>query len=494
MIFSRMYIQNCLDCIRKYTPDMKRTLADLNSMDAIQSIAMMWEVVIEAELSKLGSIELEKCFKEGYGVDKTPDVLFSNDEIEFLADIKCVSDQDKHDNNRVGELNELIYKHLLELGFVDFSIYINVKNEVKSNRNGQQIELKIPKNIQEVFYKSMRNQLNKNQLKYEFEDLGCYEGLCVELEIKFNEQFSLSHYASYTVSESERATTLYNTLIKNYKQISFFDGYKGFILCDGDYALFKQRNYNDRRQYATFKSTCEKYLREKDKIDFIVGIWISTKNYHNNIIYEINYDFICLKRNDKLDKLNSLFINVVRNFSEILQTPGNAKNRILANDKYGSGSIGCKVNSSHTEKIYSFSMREIQDVLAGQRDLNSNGKYNLFSDINENEIEAIGVNPEIYKEDYYFEIKCSEKNQKLISSFTDYDCCILINDFIDLMVGRVDFNYFEINFLALNGLEENVFRSKYQTGYLIKKAGLIQENKIGFKFDKNKSPFISEFI
>jgi len=77
-------------------------------------------------------------------------------------------------------------------------------------------------------------------------------------------------------------------------QISFFDGLKGFIVCDGDYELFKQINYSNRRQYATYKSTCKKYLYEKNKINFITGIWISTKNINGDVINKINFEVVSL--------------------------------------------------------------------------------------------------------------------------------------------------------------------------------------------------------
>jgi len=178
----------------------------------------------------------------------------------------------------------------------------------------------------------------------------------------------------------------------------------------------------------------------------------------------------------------------------VVQTPINAKNRILSNNKYGSGSIGFKGSSNKNEATYGFRLREIQMVLAGLRVINASEKHNLFPYIDEDKIEYLRVSQEIYKEDYYFEIKCSESNKKILEEFTSYDCYVLINDLIGLLAGRMEFNFFELNLITENDLEDNIFRLKYEDGYLIKEAGLIAGDRIGFTFDKNKSPLISEFF
>lgn len=495
MIFSRLYIQECLNQIRELSSDMKHTLRQLNSNDGNNVIAAMWEVVVSAELLKLGKIELEKCFKGEYQVDKKPDILFSNNEIEFLADIKCVSDQDKHKNNPVNELRKLMDNRLLELGFSNFSYHIEIKDTVKSNRYGPQIELKIPKNIEFLFHKSIKSQLNKDQLKYKFRNLENYDGLCFELEIKFNAQFSSSHHTNYTVSKDERATTLYTKLEKNKKQIDFFGGYKGFIICDADYALFQHKNYSDRERYATFKSTCVKYLREKDKIDFIIGIWISTnKNNYSDVAYKVNYEVICLHNDEVKEKLNIIFSNVVKSFPEVIRTPLNSK-KLISFNKYGNGSIGCKESLDHEGTIYGFSTREIQAILAGERSLNGQKKYNFFPNIAVEKLVRIWIDQEAYKEDYCFNLKCADKHINVTDEMIkDYDVFVPVRNFLDLMAGRVQFNFFEKEFLIGNTLEFNVFKENYDNGFLIKNAVLIGHDKIGFKFDNIKSPLISDFV
>ena len=110
----------------------------------------------------------------------------------------------------------------------------------------------------------------------------------------------------------------------------------------------------------------------------------------------------------KKNRLNTLFLRLIQNLPGVVQTPINAKNRILSNNKYGSGSIGFKGSTNKNEASYGFSLREIQMVLAGRRVINASEKHNLFPYIDEDKIEYLRVSQEIYKEDYYFEIKCSE--------------------------------------------------------------------------------------
>ncbi|WP_173910136.1 hypothetical protein [Acinetobacter sp. Marseille-Q1618] len=240
MIFSRLYIQECIDLIRDKNSNIKQLLQMLNSNDK-QALDAMWEIVISAELSKLGNIELEKDYS-GNGTGFKPDILFTNHKFDFLADIKCISDHNKHDNNRIGELQLLIYKYFSNLGLTNFSCHLDIEDICTENRNGKSIDLKLPKDILGCFHEKIKNKLKLDQLYYDFKDLGDYKGLCFSLRVSLNDKFSTAHHSSYTVSEDDRNTTLYNTLNKHYKQISFYDGFKGFIVCDGDYQLFRQKN------------------------------------------------------------------------------------------------------------------------------------------------------------------------------------------------------------------------------------------------------------
>lgn len=74
MIFSRIYIQDCINLIRDKSRNIQQLLIMLNLKDK-QALEAMWEVVISAELSKLGSIELEKDFSD-YDTNSTPDIFF----------------------------------------------------------------------------------------------------------------------------------------------------------------------------------------------------------------------------------------------------------------------------------------------------------------------------------------------------------------------------------------------------------------------------------
>lgn len=325
MIFSRLYIQECIDLIRHKTSDLKHLLIRLNnSKKPEEALGAMWEVVISAELFKLGNVEFEKDF----GVNVKPDIFFNSDKLDFLADIKCISDQNKHENNRVGELQFLIYKHFCNLGLNTFSCHVKVQDTIAENRNGKSVDLKLPKDISGYFHNYVKNELKLDQLNYDFKDLGDYKGLCFSLEVRLNDQYSTAHHASYTVSEDDKNTTLYKTLDKQYKQVEFYTGFKGFIVCDGDYALFKQKNYSGRKQYATFESVCNHYLKYKSKIGFIVGIWIENKKSIYERGYDIKYQIYCF---DDLRKqeLEQIFKKVVENFPEVVRTPANAKSLFL---------------------------------------------------------------------------------------------------------------------------------------------------------------------
>lgn len=492
MIFSRIYIQDCINLIRDKSRNIKQLLIMLNLKDK-QALEAMWEVVISAELSKLGSIELEKDFSD-YDTNSTPDIFFTNNNLTFLADIKCISDYSKHDENRVGELQSLIYKHFLKLGLSGFSVHIDIENIVIENKKGKSIDLKLPKNISTYFNTHIKNKLRRDQFYYEFEDLGDYKGLCFSMEIKLNNQFSSAHHASYTVSECDRKTTLYNTLNGSYEQIKFYDGFKGFIVCDGDYSLFKQKNYSGRRQYSTFESVCNVYLNQKSKVGFIIGIWVENKKGIYERGFDVRYKIYSLNAL-RQQELEELFGKIVENLPEVIRTPINAKNLQSSKNKYGTGSIGFQGQCNKTEITYCFSLREIQSILAGYKRFTVNEKHNMFPYISSGKLVCIWVTQEAYKEDYCFNIKCFEKPIiQVEKNIDDYDVLISVQSFFELMRGEVEYEYFEEKFTIENKQKINLFKQKYDNGYLIKNAGLIDLNNIGFKFDTTKSPLISDFV
>lgn len=491
MVFSRLYIQKCIDLIRDKNRNLKQLLIMLNSKDK-QALDAMWEIVIAAELSKLGNVDLEKDFSE-YGTNSKPDILFTNNNLDFLADVKCVSDHNKHDNNRVGELQLLIYQHFLSLGLSKFSCHIDVEDTFTENRNGESIDLKLPKDISGYFHNHVKNQLKLDQFYYNFKDLEGYQGLCFSLSVSLNDRFSTASHASYTVSEDDRNTTLYNTLNKYYKQISFYDGFKGFIVCDGDYQLFRQKNYGSR-QYATFDSICNVYLRQKVKVGFIVGIWIENKigicERGNDVKYRV-----CCSNIIKRQKLEKIFGGVVGNLPQAIRSSINAKSLLLSKNKYGTGSINFKVQANENEAIYGFSLRIMQCILAGYKCSLISEENNIFLHSLSENVSQIWVDQEEYKEDYYFNMKCFKKPIiKIEKIIDDYDVLISVRSFLELIRGDAEYQYFEEKFMIKNEQKINLFKQKYENGYLIKNVGLIDPNNIGFKFDIAKSPLISDFV
>ena len=119
----------------------------------------------------------------------------------------------------------------------------------------------------------------------------------------------------------------------------------------------------------------------------------------------------------------------------------------------------------------------------------------MFPYISSGKLVCIWVTQEAYKEDYCFNIKYFEKPIiQVEKNIDDYDVLISVQSFFELMRGEVEYEYFEEKFTIENKQKINLFKQKYDNGYLIKNAGLIDLNNIGFKFDTTKSPLISDFV
>jgi hypothetical protein len=138
-IFSRRTLQRLINENAEFLSgrQIKDHVNKLNNKD----INVEWEIVLLNVFSKLGKVEHEKQFN-----GKKPDLHFvsTNGKVEFLADIKTVSDSGIEIKNPFDQLNERLQQEVLKYDIKGaWGIYIGGDQE-EARRHGRMVQMKLP--------------------------------------------------------------------------------------------------------------------------------------------------------------------------------------------------------------------------------------------------------------------------------------------------------------------------------------------------------------
>src|ERR1041384_772074 len=151
-IFSRRTIQRLINENASFLTrkQIKNHVDKLNNGD----LGAEWEVVLLNVFSKLGRVEHEKNFN-----GKKPDINFISKDrsLEFLADIKTVSDEGIELKNSQKQLDERLHEEIKEKNIKGTWSCAIGGNYEEARKNGSMVQLKLPalaRFNQEIFNES----------------------------------------------------------------------------------------------------------------------------------------------------------------------------------------------------------------------------------------------------------------------------------------------------------------------------------------------------
>jgi hypothetical protein len=207
--------------------------------DLVHALAAEWEVIVLAALSRCGSLKHQKDL----GGPSRLDVLFQRGEpdgLEFVADIRVVSDADAHRKNPSAEFCEAIRLFLQRLGHSSAGLDLRIENVHDGEYEDRKIRLTLPpKDELDAFVKRELGQFLANVAREPAKDASVSydrEGIKFTLGYNSNERrFGSVRHLSYTAPQSLHRNPLANSLAKKGKQLgrSGYSGAKGTIICDG---------------------------------------------------------------------------------------------------------------------------------------------------------------------------------------------------------------------------------------------------------------------
>lgn len=369
-IFNRRDIQAALDQI---APSLTRQqlvhLVKRLNGNPSQTISAEWEAIIISALSKCGHISHELS----HGGSTRPDILFrdENSSLEFLTEIRALSDKNIHEENPYHDFFEAIKQYLKKLGHNSSGLYINVGHNEEGEYKNRKLKLALPKKSEiEVFVATklgeflsgiVQDPLKSSVFRYDTKEIR------FSISYSGNEKkFNGGSYVSYTVPYSIR-NPLLNALIEKGNQLvkSRYKGIKGIIVCDGGCDSLNERS--EFNGAYSCQKIVESYLKSHSYISWVLvlrideeaglfltqaKIKISARMYWNSPIDSRAYE-------ETLDLINRML-----NCTAIPRdTPKNAINWLKNNKNIGRSLYGGYSMSGNKIKI---STRALTELLAGQ--------------------------------------------------------------------------------------------------------------------------------
>jgi hypothetical protein len=295
MIFSRHAIQQMLDENAAWiTPEQSQEHAKtLNDPRRERdTLATVWEIAVLNGLSQFVNISHEP--ETG---SKKPDIVYQACREQVVADIKTISDKDRHKNNPVERLNDEFLQRILpsirsgQKG--GFYLSVGERFQRRSVRENPPPQLHLPHVSQfkhaiftsefDEFLAAVKRAPNQSR-SYRIKTAEC------NLEFGFNPNSSgwTRNNVLYTQATILRKNTLWNGLEEKRKKFAAakLPGHRGIIVCDGDCrTLHTQGNWD---QYGA-DDIIREFLRNHKSIEFVLVLAPMHKGFPRDLSPENHY-------------------------------------------------------------------------------------------------------------------------------------------------------------------------------------------------------------
>lgn len=231
-IFARRVLQRLLDSTDDLLTTAQRDdrLAKLNAANET-SLHTEWEVIFLYVLSRMGTVQHEMEFE---GSSK-PDVFFRNNEIEFIAEIRTVSDRGYDDANPIEIFQQEFWRRLRRANLLAGGFHCQIEGKEHSGK----VLLSLPRDGRwndlfdvefSTFLEGIRQNPDESARLRKRSDV---------FDVAFSytpgqNTFGVGH-PSYRYSKRDRHNPVFNALEVKRKHLKGvgYEGLRGIILCDG---------------------------------------------------------------------------------------------------------------------------------------------------------------------------------------------------------------------------------------------------------------------
>jgi hypothetical protein len=261
-VFSRRVLQRLLDDTAEHVTKSQhaRWLSLLNAADE-RSLDTEWEVVLLAALARLGEVTHEPPLQ-----GKRPDLLFRDENVEFVADIATVSDRGYEEANRRVTFERELWSRVRAAGLSPAGFSYRIEGEEREGK----MRLLLPANDRwdDLFDQNFKNLLAWVRIAPAQPVALRREGPGFDVSFWYSPQRDSigSGYPSYRYSRVLTKTPIYNALKRKKEQLKAcqYPGLLGIVLCDGDCEAMRSP-----------ERIVDKFFRDSRSVDFVVIITLS---------------------------------------------------------------------------------------------------------------------------------------------------------------------------------------------------------------------------
>lgn len=372
MIFARRALQRRLDELREtFDASTVDDFATRLNRPGKDRLAAMWEVVVLSSLAKLGSLDHELALESG----KRPDIKFSSPEIEFTADVTCISDSGLDEQNPFNELMRLLSEAQTTLGLPSGGLDLRVHAKELKSRRGERRVLRLPtKNklpdfVRNEIVPSLRSQIAEGATRLSVLVDNDDVGLQVTIDTA-GSGFRTGGYSPYSFPTIKDQNPLFNALKQKVAQIRAAEGLKGIIVVDGDCAALSSDQLGSNA--FTPRQIADDFLRQYSSIDFV--LMIAAREVLSSVVPPSSvtslYPILATRENDQTRRqLAAVFENMLANLPKPVNSAANGALR-ASEPGYDFGFHGGYRMSSNRITV---SARELMEVLAGLRTFDHQG-------------------------------------------------------------------------------------------------------------------------
>lgn len=372
-IFSRRDVQKALNSLADVLTetDLLRFADSLNQNTA-KRISTEWETVIMAALSAEGTLRHEQPF----GGTSRPDIFFAKAGIEFVADIRTVSDANIEDENPVEFFRAEILRVARRLKLSGAGLFLEVGRKEIGPYGDRKQKLLLPskgnipdfiRNRISPFLKEIAANAKVNR-QWTCEE----EGMCFTLRYTANQPFSGGSWISYDVPYSADHNPLFKALKAKADQLrkSGYSGLRGIIVCDGSCAALAERS-SVGGAFGCKEIIKEFFAQHRKTVSFILVLSVVERNQvlSRTLAISIQPKLFWNPQHDPSPgpTVDSIFKRMLRLIPQPARTPANALH-LLARKNPGVGDSfygGFSMKGLDEIKI---STRTLIELLAGTLD------------------------------------------------------------------------------------------------------------------------------
>lgn len=359
-IFSRRTIQRLINENAAFLTrrQLKIHVDKLNKGD----LSAEWEVVLLNVFSKLGKVEHERNFN-----GRNPDLYFTSEDhtLDFLADIKTVSDEGVELKNPQRQLNDRLHEEVAKWDIKGAWGCEIGGNSEEARKTGAMVQLKLPplsRFDKDIFNKSWEEFAS--QIKMEPDKKRTYRinTESIDLTISYSPSDGWTgsggypSYKSMTRREHLIQNSVWNGLVAKSAQLenTGYTGTLGIILCDGGSEYLRKS-----------RSIIDEFFYTHPRINFILAFEaIQNFGYDNSNHVAVYYD----RNRDVSNELDEFLSNLPTHMKEYFPYPQrsaiNAIHSIrLTKAHKGASFMGGATMSDRSIKL---SSRAVLDLLAGK--------------------------------------------------------------------------------------------------------------------------------